>query len=61
LEALFRKLKSLETSTLGKLGGRICSVVDLKTSYPVQTWFNEHIGDKLRQNMICQGLVYKYS
>jgi hypothetical protein len=42
LEALFRKLKSLETSTLGKLGGRICSVVDLKTSYPVQTWFNEH-------------------
>lgn len=41
LEALFRKLKSLETSTLGKLGGRICAVVDLKTRYPVQTWFNE--------------------
>lgn len=41
LEALFRKLKSLETSILGKLGGRICAVVDLKTRYPVQTWFNE--------------------
>lgn len=41
LEALFRKLKSLETSKLGKLGGRICAVVDLKTRYPVQTWFNE--------------------
>lgn len=41
LEALFRKLKSLETTKLGKLGGRICAVVDLKTRYPVQTWFNE--------------------
>lgn len=42
LEALFRKLKSLESSNLGKLGGRICAVVDLMTRYPVQTWFNEH-------------------
>ena len=41
LEALFRKLKSLEDSNLGKLGGRICAVVDLKTRYPIQTWFNE--------------------
>lgn len=41
LEALFRKLKSLESSTLGKLGGRICAVVDLNTRYPVQTWFDE--------------------
>ena len=41
LEALFRKLKSLETSTVGQLGGRICAVVDLKSGYPVQTWFNE--------------------
>lgn len=41
LEALFRKLKSLEGSNLGKLGGRICAVVDLKTRYPIQTWFNE--------------------
>lgn len=42
LEALFRKLKSLESSNLGKLGGRICAVVDLTTRYPVKTWFNEH-------------------
>ena len=41
LEALFRKLKSLESSDLGKLGGRICAVIDLKTRYPVQTWFDE--------------------
>ena len=41
LEALFRKLKSLEGSNLGKLGGRICAVVDLKTRYPIQTWFNQ--------------------
>lgn len=41
LEALFRKLKSLESSSLGKLGGRICAVVDWKTRYPVQTWFDE--------------------
>lgn len=41
LEALFRKLKSLESSNLGTLGGRICAVVDLKTRYPVQTWFHE--------------------
>lgn len=41
LEALFRKLKSLESSNLGQLGGRICAVVDLETRYPVQTWFDE--------------------
>ena len=41
LEALFRKLKSLKSANLGKLGGRICAVVDLKTRYPVQTWFDE--------------------
>lgn len=41
LEALFRKLKSLESLNLGTLGGRICAVVDLKTRYPVQTWFHE--------------------
>ena len=46
LEALFRKLKSLEGSNLGKLGGRICAVVDLMTRYPVQTWFNEHPYDE---------------
>lgn len=42
LEALFRKLKSLETAAIGKLGGRICSLVDLETRYPIQTWFESH-------------------
>ena len=49
LKALFRKLKSLESTSLGKLGARICpkgyrfayAVVDQKTRYPVQTWFHE--------------------
>lgn len=42
LEALFRKLKSLEDVPLGKLGGRICAVVDLETRFPVETWFESH-------------------
>lgn len=42
LEALFRKLKSLETSSLGQLGGRICAVIDLETRFPIQTMFDSH-------------------
>lgn len=42
LEALFRKLKSLETVPLGQLGGRICAVVDLETRFPIETWFESH-------------------
>jgi len=42
LEALFRKLKSLETAPLGQLGGRICAVVDLETRFPVSTWFESN-------------------
>lgn len=42
LEALFRKLKSLETSKLGQLGGRICAVIDLETRLPIQTMFDSH-------------------
>jgi len=41
LEALFRKLKSLEDKPFCQLGGRICAVVDLQTRYPVKTWFDE--------------------
>ena len=39
LEALFRKLKSLEDKPVGHLGGRICALVDLETRFPVKTWF----------------------
>ncbi|NEQ83535.1 MAG: hypothetical protein F6K26_26050 [Moorea sp. SIO2I5] len=42
LEALFRKLKSLEAVPLGQLGGRICAVIDLETRFPVETWFEAH-------------------
>ncbi|NEP27480.1 MAG: IS4 family transposase, partial [Moorea sp. SIO3I6] len=41
LEALFRKLKSLETVPLGQLGGRICTVVE-ETGFPVETWFKSN-------------------
>ncbi|MDY6786383.1 MAG: hypothetical protein SW833_28380 [Cyanobacteriota bacterium] len=42
LEALFRKLKSLETVPHYQLGGRICAVVDLETRSRVETWFESH-------------------
>ncbi|MCW6038522.1 hypothetical protein K4A83_19915 [Spirulina subsalsa FACHB-351] len=41
LEALFRKLKSLEIVPCGQLAGRICTVLDLETRFPVKTWFSE--------------------
>lgn len=40
LEALFRKLKSLEEVKPGQLAGKICTVVDLITRLPVQVWFH---------------------
>ncbi len=40
LEALFRKLKSLEDIKQGKLAGKIGVVMDLVTRLPVQIWFN---------------------
>ncbi|MCL1470915.1 IS4 family transposase [Argonema antarcticum A004/B2] len=40
LEALFRKLKSLEDVKPGQLAGKICTVVDLITRLPVQVWFH---------------------
>ena len=40
LEALFRKLKSLEDVKPGKLAGKICTVVDLITRLPIEVWFH---------------------
>ena len=40
LEALFRKLESLENAPQGKLAGKICTVIDLLTRLPVQVWFH---------------------
>lgn len=40
LEALFRKLDSLQDVPQGKLAGKICTVIDLLTRLPVQVWFH---------------------
>jgi len=41
LEALFRKLKSLEEVPLGQLAGKMCMVIDLVRQLPVELWFSE--------------------
>jgi hypothetical protein len=38
LEALFRKLKSLEDVPTGKLAGKMAAVIDLATHLPVEIW-----------------------
>lgn len=40
LEALFRKLKSLEEVPRGQLAGKICTVIDIVTRLPVEIWFH---------------------
>ena len=42
LEALFKKLKSLENAPKGQLGGKIGVVIDLVTRLPVEIWFKEN-------------------
>ncbi len=42
LEALFRKLKSLEDIKPGKLAGKMGVVIDLVTRLPVEIWFHEN-------------------
>ena len=42
LEALFRKLKSLEDAPLGQLAGKMGVVIDLVTRLPVEIWFQEN-------------------
>lgn len=41
LEALFRKLKSLEEVPVGQLAGKMATVIDLVTRLPVEVWFSE--------------------
>lgn len=41
LEALFRKLKSLQDAPAGKLAGKMCVVIDLVCQLPVEIWFTE--------------------
>ncbi|MGK7949945.1 MAG: IS4 family transposase, partial [Xenococcaceae cyanobacterium] len=42
LEALFKKLKSLEDVPKGQLAGKIGVVIDLITRLPVEIWFQEN-------------------
>ncbi|WP_083890046.1 IS4 family transposase [Crinalium epipsammum] len=42
LEALFRKLKSLEETQRGQLAGKMSTVIDLMTRLPVEIWFEEN-------------------
>ena len=42
LEALFRKLKSLEDVKPGKLAGKMGVVINLVTRLPIEIWFNEN-------------------
>jgi hypothetical protein len=41
LEALFRKLDSLNDCPVGKLAGKICTVIEIGSQLPVQIWFTE--------------------
>lgn len=41
LEALFRKLKSLQACPAGQLAGKICTVIELGSQLPVEVWFTE--------------------
>ena len=42
LEALFRKLKSLDQVPKGQLAGKICTVIELTSRLPVKIWFDEN-------------------
>ena len=41
LEALFRKLQSLEEVRAGQLAGKMCMVIDLVRQLPLEIWFTE--------------------
>ncbi len=43
LEALFKKLKSLEDIPQGQLAGKMGVVIDLVTRLPVEIWFQENL------------------
>ncbi|NEQ42454.1 MAG: IS4 family transposase [Leptolyngbya sp. SIOISBB] len=42
LEALFRKLDSLQALPTGTLAGKICTVIELTTRLPVKVWLEEN-------------------
>jgi hypothetical protein len=55
LEALFRKLQSLEEAQRGQLAGKMSTVIDLMTRLPVEIWFEENpkaSDTKLEENIL---------
>ena len=55
LEALFKKLKSLEEVPKGQLAGKMGVVIDLITRLPVEIWFQENprtSDTKLEENIL---------
>jgi len=55
LEALFRKLQSLEEAQRGQLAGKMSTVIDLMTRLPVEIWFEENpkaSDSKLEENIL---------
>lgn len=42
LEALFRKLDSLKDCPVGRLAGKICTVIEVGSQLPVEIWFTEN-------------------
>lgn len=58
LEALFRKLDSLQDKPVGTLGGRMATVVDLVTRLPVAVWFtpNPNAPERYFQSHLLQHL-----
>lgn len=44
LEALFRKLDSLQDVATGQLAGKLCLVIDLVRQLPIEVWFSEAPG-----------------
>ena len=56
LEALFKKLKSLQDIPKGQLAGKIGVVIDLVTRLPVEVWFDENpraSDTKLEENILA--------
>lgn len=45
LEALFRKLDSLQDVPVGQLAGKIGTVIDLVSRFPVEIWYREEAKD----------------
>jgi Transposase DDE domain len=55
LEALFKKLQSLEEAQRGQLAGKMSTVIDLMTRLPVEIWFEENpkaADTKLEENIL---------